>query len=89
MRLAASTRPTSIAIPRALIRWSSSHTACSVIEDGYPVVDARGYKIGAFIGLSSDRYAAWSRGGKIGEFATLGQAESAVRAADRTRLPRK
>ena len=33
MRLAAWTKPTSIAIPRALIRWSSSHTACSVVAE--------------------------------------------------------
>jgi hypothetical protein len=60
----------------------------TAIEAGYLVFDARKRKIGAVIGLTSGQYAAWNRDEKIGEFATLGQAESAVRAADRARKPR-
>ena len=54
----------------------------TAIDSGYQVF-AKNRQIGAVIGLASDQFAAWNRGGKIGEFATLGQAESAVRAADR------
>ena len=54
----------------------------TAIEAGYQVF-ARKRQIGAVIGLASGQYAAWNRDGKIGEFVTLGQAESAVRAADR------
>ena len=60
-------------------------TAC---ETGYVVLDARQRKIGAVIGLASGQFAAWNRDGKIGEFATPGQADSAVRAADRARKSR-
>jgi hypothetical protein len=59
----------------------------TAIEDGYPVF-ARKRKIGAVVGLSTGQFAAWNRDGKIGEFATLGQAESAVRAADLASKPR-
>jgi hypothetical protein len=55
---------------------------------GYQVF-ARNRQIGAVIGLLSGQFAAWSHGGKIGEFATLSQAEAAVRAADRTDHSRK
>jgi hypothetical protein len=60
----------------------------SANEAGYPVF-ARKRQIGAVIGLASGQFAAWSRGGKIGNFATLAQAEAAVRAADRAGVPRK
>ena len=53
----------------------------TAIEAGYQVF-ARKRQIGAVIGLASGQFAAWNRGGKIGEFATLGQAEAAVCAAD-------
>ena len=56
-------------------------------EANYSVLDARKRKIGAVISLASGQFAAWSRSGKIGEFATPGQAESAVRIADRARKP--
>jgi hypothetical protein len=56
-------------------------------EAGYSVLDARKRKIGAVISLASGQFAAWSRSGKIGEFATPGQAESVVRIADRARKP--
>jgi hypothetical protein len=59
----------------------------TAIEAGYQVF-ARKRQIGAVIGLASGQFAAWNRGGKIGEFATLGQAESAVRAADRAQQRR-
>jgi hypothetical protein len=59
----------------------------TTIEAGYPVF-ARKHKIGAVIGLASGQFAAWNRHGKIGEFATPGQAESAVRVAHRARKPR-
>jgi hypothetical protein len=58
------------------------------VEAGYQVFGARKRRIGAVIGLASGQYGAWSRGGKIGEFATLSQAEAAVRACDRARNPR-
>jgi hypothetical protein len=54
----------------------------TAIEAGYQVF-ARNRQIGAVIRLADGQYAAWNRDGKIGEFATPGQAESAVRAADR------
>jgi hypothetical protein len=60
----------------------------TAIEAGYQVF-ARKRQIGAVIGLASGQFAAWNRGGKIGEFATLGQAEAAVRAADLAARPRK
>jgi hypothetical protein len=60
-------------------------TAC---ETGYVVLDARQRKIGAVIGLAGGQFAAWNRDGKIGEFATPGQADNAVRAVDRARKPR-
>jgi hypothetical protein len=60
----------------------------TTIEAGYTVF-ARKHKIGAVIGLASGQFAAWSRHGKIGEFATPGQADNAVRAADRARKPRR
>jgi hypothetical protein len=60
----------------------------TAFEAGYLVFNARKRRIGAVIGLASGQFAAWDRDGKIGEFATLGQAESAVRAADRGRKPR-
>ena len=53
----------------------------SAIESGYQVF-ACNRQIGAVIGLASGQFAAGNRGGKIGEFATPGQAEAAVRAAD-------
>jgi hypothetical protein len=56
----------------------------TAIEAGYAVF-ARKQKIGAVVSLASGQYAAWSRDGKIGEFATPGQAESAVRAARKPR----
>jgi hypothetical protein len=52
-------------------------------EAGYPVF-ARKCQVGAVIGLANGQFAAWSRRGKIGEFATPGHAEAAVRAADRS-----
>jgi hypothetical protein len=61
-----------------------SHTAN---EAGYRVF-AKKRQIGAVIGLASGQFAAWNRE-KIGEFATLGQAEAAVRAADRAGVRRK
>jgi hypothetical protein len=60
----------------------------TAIESGYQVF-ARNRQIGAVIGLVSGQFAAWSRDGKIGEFVTLGQAESAVRAAARADPSRK
>jgi hypothetical protein len=60
----------------------------TAIEAGYVVLDARNRQIGAVIGLACDQFAAWNREGKIGEFATLGQAKSAVHAADRARKRR-
>jgi hypothetical protein len=60
-------------------------TAC---ETGYVVLDATQRKIGAVIGLAGGQFAAWNRDGKIGEFATPGQADNAVRAVDRARKPR-
>jgi hypothetical protein len=60
----------------------------TAIEAGYQVF-ARNRQIGAVIGLADGQYAAWNRDGKIGEFATLGEAENAVRAADRAGRPRK
>jgi hypothetical protein len=59
----------------------------TALDTGY-VVFAKKCRIGAVIGLADGQYAAWNRGGKIGEFATLGEAESAVRAADRARKRR-
>jgi hypothetical protein len=56
-------------------------------ETGYQVF-ARNRKIGAVIGLASGQVAAWNRDEKIGEYATLGQAQSAVHAADRARKRR-
>lgn len=58
-------------------------------EAGYSVLDARKRKIGAVNSLASGQFAAWSRSGKIGEFATPGQAEIAVRVADRADPSRK
>jgi hypothetical protein len=60
----------------------------TAIESGYQVF-SRNRQIGAVIGLVSGQFAAWSRDRKIGEFATPGQAEATVRAADRTGPPRK
>ena len=60
----------------------------TAIEAGYVVLDARKRQIGAVIGLADGQYAAWSRDGKIGEFATRGQADSAVCVADRARKRR-
>jgi hypothetical protein len=60
----------------------------TAIEAGYQVY-ARNRQIGAVIGLACGQFAAWNRGGKIGEFATLSQAEAAVRATDRAIRPRK
>ena len=60
----------------------------TAIEAGYQVY-ARNRQIGAVIGLACGQFAAWNRDGKIGEFATLGQAEGAVHAADRAGRPRK
>jgi hypothetical protein len=60
-------------------------TAC---ETGCVVLDARQRQIGAVFARASGQYAAWNRDEKIGEFATLGKAESAVRAADRAHKPR-
>ena len=59
----------------------------TAIESGYQVF-SRNRQIGAVIGLASGQFAAWNRDEKIGDYATLGQAESAVRAADRTRQHR-
>jgi hypothetical protein len=59
----------------------------TAIASGYQVF-ASNRQIGAVIGLASGQFAAWNRGGKIGEFAMLGQAENAVRAADRARKRR-
>ena len=53
-------------------------------EAGYRVY-AKNRRIGAVIGLASGQFAAWSPHGKIGEFATPGQAEAAVRAAPKPR----
>lgn len=61
----------------------------TAVEAGYQVFGARKRRIGAVIGLASGQYGAWSRGGKIGEFPTLGEAEAAVRAADRAHPSRK
>ena len=60
----------------------------TAIEAGYVVLDARKRQIGAADDRATGRYAALNRAGKIGEFATLGQAESVVRAADRARKQR-
>jgi hypothetical protein len=57
-------------------------------EAGYVVLDAGQRQIGAVFAEASGQYAAWDRNGKIGELATLGQAESAVRVAHRARKPR-
>jgi hypothetical protein len=59
----------------------------TALETGY-VVFAKKRRIGAVIGLASGQFAARNRDGKIGEFASLGQAESAVHAADRARKRR-
>jgi hypothetical protein len=59
----------------------------TAIKAGYQVF-ARNRQIGAVIALASGQFAAWNRDGKIGEFATLGQAEGAVRTADRARKRR-
>jgi hypothetical protein len=59
----------------------------AALETGYQVYD-RNRRIGAVIGLASGQFPAWNRDGKIGEFASLGQAESAVRATDRARKRR-
>ena len=61
----------------------------TAVDAGYLVFGKRKHRIGNVIGLASGEYAAWSRGGKIGEFATLSQAEAAVRAADRAGSSRK
>ena len=60
----------------------------TAIEAGYVVLDARQRQIGAVFARASGQYAAWGRHGKIGGFATLGQADNAVRAVDRARKPR-
>jgi hypothetical protein len=59
----------------------------AAIESGYQVF-ARKRQIGAVVGLARGQFAAWNRSGKIGEFATPGQAEAAVR-ADLAARPRK
>ena len=84
---AAPAKPKSKNAPKPSSPIGLRFESLTAIESGYQVF-ARNRRIGAVIGLADGQYAAWNRGGKIGEFATLGQAESAVRAADRTQQHR-
>ena len=59
-------------------------TPLTAHESGYQIY-AKNRRIGAVIGLASGQFAAWSRHGKIGEFATPGEAEAAVRTAPKRR----
>jgi hypothetical protein len=84
---AAPAKPKLKRAPKPASPIESRFERLTTIEAGYPVF-ARKHKIGAVIGLASGQFAAWNRDGKIGEFATSGQADNAVRAVDRARKPR-
>jgi hypothetical protein len=84
---AAPAKPKLRAAPKPAPPIELQFESLTAIEAGYQVY-ARNRQIGAVIGLTSGQFAAWNRGGKIGEFATLGQAESAVRGADRAQQRR-
>jgi hypothetical protein len=84
---AAPAKPKLKKAPKPLPPIGLRFESLTAIEAGYQVY-AGNRQIGAVIGLASGQFAAWNRK-KIGEFATPGQAEAAVRAADRAGRQRK
>jgi hypothetical protein len=84
---AAPAKPKSKNAPKPLPPIGLRFESLTAIEAGYHVY-AGNRQIGAVIGLASGQFAAWNHDRKIGEFATPGQAEAAVCAADRARKRR-